>query len=157
MNSASLCSLAGRYNNPIPPRCLAPIDFLKIPAQFLFLCRQMFDSAHYYTALRPLLVNTSVQNFFVYCIVRAIARSRYLRIAACYIVNRKVYSYILNPEYYRSRRINIFSRRILVRTVSMWYLCYITRKDWSVTSYARLGFVSHPARYTLTMGNYVLH
>ncbi len=33
MNSASLCSLAGRYENPIPPQCLAPIDFLKIPAQ----------------------------------------------------------------------------------------------------------------------------
>jgi hypothetical protein len=33
MNSASLCSLAGRYENPIPPRCLAPKDFLKIPAQ----------------------------------------------------------------------------------------------------------------------------
>jgi hypothetical protein len=32
MNSASLCSLAGRYENPIPPRCLAPLDFLKIPA-----------------------------------------------------------------------------------------------------------------------------
>ncbi len=34
MDSASLCSLAGRYENPIPPLCLAPIDFLKIPAQF---------------------------------------------------------------------------------------------------------------------------
>ncbi len=33
INSASLYSLAGRYENPIPPRCLAPIDFLKIPAQ----------------------------------------------------------------------------------------------------------------------------
>ncbi len=32
MNSASLCSLAGRYDNPIPPRFLAPIDFLKISA-----------------------------------------------------------------------------------------------------------------------------
>ncbi len=32
MNSASLCSLAGRYDNLIPIRCLAPIDFLKIPA-----------------------------------------------------------------------------------------------------------------------------
>jgi hypothetical protein len=29
MNSASL---AGRYDNPIPARFLAPIDFLKIPA-----------------------------------------------------------------------------------------------------------------------------
>ncbi len=27
MNSARLCSLAGRYDNPIPPRSLAPIDF----------------------------------------------------------------------------------------------------------------------------------
>ncbi len=35
MNSASLWSLAGRYENPIPPRCLAPIDFLKIPALIL--------------------------------------------------------------------------------------------------------------------------
>ncbi len=26
-------SLAGRYDNPIPTRCLAPINFLKIPAQ----------------------------------------------------------------------------------------------------------------------------
>jgi hypothetical protein len=34
MNSASLYSLAGRYDNPIPPRFLAPIDFLKIPALF---------------------------------------------------------------------------------------------------------------------------
>ncbi len=33
MNSASLCSLAGRYDNPLPPRILAPIDSLKIPAQ----------------------------------------------------------------------------------------------------------------------------
>ncbi len=33
INSASLCSLAGRYNKPIPTQCLAPIDFLNIPAQ----------------------------------------------------------------------------------------------------------------------------
>ncbi len=33
INSASLCSLAGRYDNPIPSRCLAPIEFLQIPAQ----------------------------------------------------------------------------------------------------------------------------
>ncbi len=32
MNSASLCSLAGRYDKPIPTRFLAPIDCLKIPA-----------------------------------------------------------------------------------------------------------------------------
>ncbi len=33
MNSTSLCSLAGRYDNTIPPRFLAPIDSLKIPTQ----------------------------------------------------------------------------------------------------------------------------
>jgi hypothetical protein len=32
MNSASLCSLAGRYDNPIPTRFLALIDCLKSPA-----------------------------------------------------------------------------------------------------------------------------
>ncbi len=31
MSSASLRSLAGRYDNPLPPRFLAPIDSLKIP------------------------------------------------------------------------------------------------------------------------------
>ncbi len=33
MNSASLWSLAGRYDNPIPTRFLAPIDCLTIPGQ----------------------------------------------------------------------------------------------------------------------------
>jgi hypothetical protein len=42
MNSATLCSLAGRYENPIPPRCLAPIDFLKIPALMLLQVVVMF-------------------------------------------------------------------------------------------------------------------
>jgi hypothetical protein len=32
MNSASLCSLADRFDIPIPIRFLAPIDCLKIPA-----------------------------------------------------------------------------------------------------------------------------
>ncbi len=32
MNSASLCSLAGRCVKAIPPQFLAPIDSLKIPA-----------------------------------------------------------------------------------------------------------------------------
>ncbi len=32
MNSAILCSLAGRYDNPIPTRYLATIDCLKTPA-----------------------------------------------------------------------------------------------------------------------------
>jgi hypothetical protein len=31
--SASLCSLAGRYDNPIPTRFLDPIDCLKISAE----------------------------------------------------------------------------------------------------------------------------
>ncbi len=32
IDSASLSSLAGRYDNPIPTRFLAPIDCSKIPA-----------------------------------------------------------------------------------------------------------------------------
>jgi hypothetical protein len=42
MNSVSLCSLAGRYDNPIPPQFLAPIDFLKIPAQAKIKPRNRF-------------------------------------------------------------------------------------------------------------------
>jgi hypothetical protein len=38
MNSASLFSLAGRYDNPIPPRFLAPIDYLKIPDDGMIGC-----------------------------------------------------------------------------------------------------------------------
>jgi hypothetical protein len=36
------CSLAGRYDKPIPPRFLAHIDFLKIPAQLVSLCLTYF-------------------------------------------------------------------------------------------------------------------
>ncbi len=32
MKSASLCSLVGRYDNPIPTRFLSPLDCLKIPS-----------------------------------------------------------------------------------------------------------------------------
>ncbi len=35
INSAGLCNLAARYDNPIPTRFLAPVDFfLQIPALF---------------------------------------------------------------------------------------------------------------------------
>jgi hypothetical protein len=37
IHSASLCSLAGRYNNSIPTRFLAPVDCLKIPALYSIL------------------------------------------------------------------------------------------------------------------------
>jgi hypothetical protein len=37
MNSASLFSLASRYDNPIPPRFLSPIDSSKIPALYRYL------------------------------------------------------------------------------------------------------------------------
>jgi hypothetical protein len=36
INSASLYSLADRYDNPIPTRFISPIDCLKIPA--LYIC-----------------------------------------------------------------------------------------------------------------------
>jgi hypothetical protein len=45
MNSASQCSLAGRYDNTIPARFLAPIDFLKIPAQYCALYKLIFTDA----------------------------------------------------------------------------------------------------------------
>ncbi len=34
IDSASLCSLAGWYDNPLPPQFLAPFDSLKIPTLY---------------------------------------------------------------------------------------------------------------------------
>jgi hypothetical protein len=46
-NSASLCSLAGRCDNPIPIRFLAPIDCSKIPALVIKpVCRDSFEIYH---------------------------------------------------------------------------------------------------------------
>jgi len=44
-NSSRLCSLAGRYDNPIPTRSLAPIDGLKIPALYS-LCYLVVFAPH---------------------------------------------------------------------------------------------------------------
>ncbi len=40
IDSASLCSLAGRYDNPVPTRFLAPKGCLKIPALAACVCRE---------------------------------------------------------------------------------------------------------------------
>jgi hypothetical protein len=56
MNSASLCSLAGRYDNPIPPRFLAPIDSLKIPAGLSQLIKE--------TPRRRIMVTSSLNEIF---------------------------------------------------------------------------------------------
>ncbi len=57
INSASLCSLAGRYDKPIPPWFLAPIDFLKIPALFYsffvhFIRWSYFPAIHAFTFMK---------------------------------------------------------------------------------------------------------
>ncbi len=39
INSANLCTLAGRYDNPISTWFLDPIDRLKIPALKLWICK----------------------------------------------------------------------------------------------------------------------
>jgi hypothetical protein len=48
MNSASLCSPAGWYDNPIPTRFLAPIYSLKIPTlEHIFrvrICKRLWSS-----------------------------------------------------------------------------------------------------------------
>jgi hypothetical protein len=41
MNSANLCSLAGRYDTPLPTRFIAPIDCLKISALVLSFKKRM--------------------------------------------------------------------------------------------------------------------
>jgi hypothetical protein len=48
MNSASLCSLAGRDDNPIPTGFLAPTDCLKITAPGVYIP----EPKYYYTRSR---------------------------------------------------------------------------------------------------------
>jgi hypothetical protein len=56
----SVCSLAGRYDNPIPTRFLAPIDCSKIPALiFGDKKRIMTLSIHY----APMCIY-SIQNYY---------------------------------------------------------------------------------------------
>jgi hypothetical protein len=57
-NSASLCSLAGRYDNPIPTRLLAPIACLKIPAQ---LCGHLGQVPKWGTTHRLTQLTNAVQ------------------------------------------------------------------------------------------------
>ncbi len=56
MNSASQCSLAGRYDTPIPTRRLAPIDFFK-------------NSSSEYTEIRDMLLVPSTQNVKLYVLL----------------------------------------------------------------------------------------
>jgi hypothetical protein len=51
MNSANLCSLAGRYDNLIPTRFLAPFDCLKIPALFRAIVIKIFKTFHIFYLL----------------------------------------------------------------------------------------------------------
>jgi hypothetical protein len=94
MSSANLCSLAGRYDNPIPTRFLAPIDCLKIPAQHvsscpvipslyvtinggflgiffiffvLYLCQSFFTSVQHFFYIQHLLYSPSAQHLFFIC------------------------------------------------------------------------------------------
>jgi hypothetical protein len=46
IDSASLCILAGRYDNPLPTRFLAPIECLKIPARVWVRSCRVAKSSH---------------------------------------------------------------------------------------------------------------
>jgi hypothetical protein len=57
IDPARLCSLAGRYDNPIPTRFLAPIDCSKIPAQYYIPSPLFFNPYFFY--LRSTVTLTS--------------------------------------------------------------------------------------------------
>jgi hypothetical protein len=63
MNSVSLCSLAGRYDNPIPTQFLAPTDCLKIPALFQLRVMSLGLMYHCYNSyLIPTVCRRNSQN-----------------------------------------------------------------------------------------------
>ncbi len=79
MNSAGLCSLAGRYDNPIPTRFLAPIDCFKnsssvskhmdrqIGTSDTALVKGIMSRDEYYNNKLALYVCTCVDGFTIIC------------------------------------------------------------------------------------------
>jgi hypothetical protein len=84
IDSASLCRLAGRYDNPIPTRFLAPIDCSKIPVYWL--CSPLSLSPHPRSRLTPIFL-FSVKND------RGSRHVETIQVSDRYIIN------ILCPEY----------------------------------------------------------
>jgi hypothetical protein len=62
MNSTSLCSLAGRYDNPIPTWFLAPIDCLKIPALFESSIICYIHMQYRYLVFKKYGIETQIKN-----------------------------------------------------------------------------------------------
>jgi hypothetical protein len=82
MNSASLCSLAGRYDNHIPPRFLAPIDFFKNSSSDVCQVPARFSTAFLltHTAELSALKNTSTIYNIISCyLVTVIAANFFIR------------------------------------------------------------------------------
>ncbi len=69
IDSASLCSLAGQYDNPIPTRFLAPIDCYKIPAHYRREYGCKTGSPSFWEPVCPsyFRVNTDSVMFFFIC------------------------------------------------------------------------------------------
>ncbi len=72
-NSASLCSLAGRYDNSILSRFLAPIDWYKIPALICKYICSWTRSSESYIDLSTILFDyqTWTGLFYIYSLVNA--------------------------------------------------------------------------------------
>ncbi len=66
MNSASLCSLAGRYNNPITPWFLAPIAFLKISAEYTCMIYACQSSVHVTKTCTPSFILLWTQQYSLF-------------------------------------------------------------------------------------------
>jgi hypothetical protein len=62
IDSASLCSLAGRYDNPIHTWFLAPIDCSKIPALHLWYAKNFFPVFNLVYAIAVVVSDTYTVN-----------------------------------------------------------------------------------------------
>ncbi len=104
MNSASLCSLAGRYVNPIPTRCLAPIDFLKIPAlNVQNMSASGFDLKGLCQALKKLVFVLFEQQVQICILTRSRAKNWYF---SC----KNIVDFLTYFDYSLKKQINRISR-----------------------------------------------
>ncbi len=71
IDSASLCSLVGQYDYPLPTRFLSPIDCSKIPAQLAYyVCLTYFRLQYFQSKNIPMSKENDGRDVFVLQILR---------------------------------------------------------------------------------------
>jgi hypothetical protein len=103
------CSLASRYNNPIPPRFLAPIDSLKISALHVRQYAVVLSTKRQKRPFHKVITRLKLLCSNNYCIIfkGLVARSHSLLVFLFYIHSYTTHSLITFVEFHSSFLIDV--------------------------------------------------